>query len=250
MDRELTERIAHELCVERNWQDLEFIDAGNSGAVFRISHPKHGPVALKVYDPAYFKGDNALIEENRIKLQEQLRSHGNPHLIDVLEVGPIVGVNTWFLLMELCSWPNLEKCLRSVRDDQVEELLRQLVDGVLFLQKSGLVHRDIKPANIVVDPSFSRLKLLDLGVLRRIEHTEGNGTDHAETRRFVATAQYSSPEYLTRDELPGSEGFEALNVYQVGAVLHDLIMKTPIFKRKPTLKTNTFCTKRSPQSGL
>jgi serine/threonine-protein kinase len=232
MDLDLTKQIAHELCQERNWQNLEFIDAGNSGAVFKINHPKHGPVALKIYDPAYFKGHNALIEENRIKLQEQLRSHGNPHLIDVLEVGSIAPANTWYLLMELCSWPNLEKCLSSVRDDQVEELLRQLVDGVQFLQENGLVHRDIKPANIAVDPTFSYLKLLDLGVLRRIEHTEGNGTDQAETRRFVATAQYSSPEYLTRDELRGAEGFEALNIYQVGAVLHDLIMKTPIFREE------------------
>jgi serine/threonine protein kinase len=153
-------------------------------------------------------------------------------LIDILEVGAIPEENTWYLLMELCSWPNLQKCLASIRDDQVEELLRQLLDGVQFLQGKGLVHRDIKPANIVVDPTFSHLKLLDLGVLRRIEHTEGNGTDQAETRRFVATAQYSSPEYLTRDELPGAAGFEALNIYQVGAVLHDLIMKTPIFREE------------------
>jgi eukaryotic-like serine/threonine-protein kinase len=178
MDLDLTKQIAHELCQERNWQNLEFIDAGNSGAVFKINHPKHGPVALKIYDPAYFKGHNALIEENRIKLQEQLRSHGNPHLIDVLEVGSIAAANTWYLLMELCSWPNLEKCLSSVRDDQVEELLRQLVDGVQFLQENGLVHRDIKPANIAVDPTFSYLKLLDLGVLRRIEHTEGNASEN------------------------------------------------------------------------
>jgi serine/threonine protein kinase len=152
MNLELTKQIARELGQERHWENLQFIDAGNSGAVFRIDHPKHGPVALKIYDPAYFKGDNALIEENRIKLQEQLRSHGNAHLIDVLEVGAIAEENTWYLLMELCSWPNLEKCLPSVRDDQVEELLRQLVDGVQFLQEGGLVHRDIKPANIVVNP--------------------------------------------------------------------------------------------------
>jgi serine/threonine-protein kinase len=232
MDLELTKRVARKLCEEHNWQNLEFIDAGNSGAVFRIDHPKHGPSALKIYDPAFFKGGNALIEEKRIKLQEQLRSHGNPHLIDILEVGAIAEENTWYLLMELCSWPNLKKCLPSVRDDQVEDLLRQLVDAVEFLQRKGLVHRDIKPANIVVHPTFSHLKLLDLGVLRRIEHTEGNGTDQAETKRFVATTQYSSPEYLTRDELPGAEGFEALNVYQVGAVLHDLIMKSPIFREE------------------
>jgi len=232
MDQNLTQNIAGRLCGVRGWHDLSYIDAGNSGAVFRVVHPEYGPVALKIYDPAYFKGDNALIEEKRVRLQEQLRAHGNPYLIDIFEVGEISEDATWYLLMELCPWPNLEKSLGSVRDDQVEELLRQLVAGVLFLQELGLVHRDIKPANIVIDPTFKNLKLLDLGVLRRIEHTEGNGTDQTETKRFVATAQYSSPEYLTREELPGAKGFEALNIYQVGAVLHDLIMKAPIFKEE------------------
>ncbi|MBR1203305.1 MULTISPECIES: protein kinase domain-containing protein [unclassified Bradyrhizobium] len=232
MDQDLTRQIAIRLCDAKGWRDLSFIDAGNSGAVFSILHPVHGLAALKIYDPAYFKGDNALIEENRVRLQEQLRSHGNPYLIDVFEVGQIREDGTWYLVMELCPWQNLEKALGSIRDDHVEELLRQLVEAVLFLESKGLVHRDIKPANIVVDPTFSKLKLLDLGVLRRIEHTEGNGTDQTETKRFVATAQYSPPEYLIRDEAPGADGFEALNIYQVGAVLHDLIMKSPIFKEE------------------
>jgi eukaryotic-like serine/threonine-protein kinase len=154
MDRTLTTQIAERLCKMRGWHELSFIDAGNSGAVFRIHHPEYGSIALKIYDPAFFQGDNALIEENRVRLQEQLCSHGNPYLIDFLEVGKIADDNTWYLLMELCPWPNLEKALGSVRDDQVEDLLRQLVEGVMFLQDQGLVHRDIKPANIVVDPTF------------------------------------------------------------------------------------------------
>jgi serine/threonine protein kinase len=232
MDKALTLQIAERLCEKQGWRELLYLDAGNSGAVFTIHHPQYGSVALKIYDPAYFQGSNALIEEKRVRLQEQLRSHGNPHLVEFLEVGKISEDSTWYLLMELCPWQNLEKALASVRDDQVEELLRQLVEAVLFLEERGLVHRDIKPANIVVDPTLSKLKLLDLGVLRHIEHTEGNGTDQTETKRFVATAQYSSPEYLTRDELPGAEGFEALNIYQVGAVLHDLIMRAPIFREE------------------
>ncbi len=138
MDEDLTRQIACRLCEKQSWQELSFIDAGNSGAVYRVLHPQYGPVALKIYDPAYFKGANALIEENRVRLQEQMRSHGNPYLIDVFEVGKLSEDSTWYLLMELCPWENLEKCLGSVRDDQIEELLRQLVEGVLFLQERGL----------------------------------------------------------------------------------------------------------------
>lgn len=82
MNRDLAEEIARRLCEAQGWPELSYIDAGNSGTVFRIVHPKYGPVALKIYDPSFFTGDNALIEQNRVKLQEQLRSHGNPYLVD------------------------------------------------------------------------------------------------------------------------------------------------------------------------
>ncbi len=70
------------------------------------------------------------------------------------------------------------------------------------------------------------MKLLDLGVLRKISPDEGSGTDG---RQFIATAQYSPPEFLAREEQQGAPGFAAINVYQVGAVLHDIIMKRPLF---------------------
>lgn len=229
MDIALTEQIAKDLCRSKGWDTPAFIAAGNSAAVFKAKHPEHGPIALKIYDPSFFAGDNALIEENRIRLQEKLRSHGNEYLIDVLEVGKITEANTWFLMMELCPWKTLEDQIEFIPDSNVGELLRQLVNVVQFLEDNGLVHRDIKPANIAISDDFVKLKLLDLGVMRHISPTEGNGTDRDEKRRFIATAQYSSPEYLTREELPGDIGFRALNIYQIGAVLHDLIMKTAIF---------------------
>src|SRR4051812_16180761 len=135
MDKALTLQIAERLCEKRGWRELSYIDAGNSGAVFKIIHPDYKSAALKIYDPAYFQGGNALIEEKRVRLQEQLRSHGNPHLIEFFEVGKISEHNTWYLLMELCPWQNLEKALASISDDHVEELLGQLVEAVSFLQE-------------------------------------------------------------------------------------------------------------------
>ena len=138
MDLDLTKRIAFKLCQSNtSWGEPTFIAAGNSAAVFDFEHPTYGPVALKIYDPAFFVGENALIEEKRIRLQEKLRSHGNPHLIEVLGVGQIAEAGTWFLLMELCPWKTLEDRLNGVPDGAVESLLHQLVDAVQFLERKG-----------------------------------------------------------------------------------------------------------------
>jgi hypothetical protein len=226
------DRIAERACADRGWSAPVRIDNGASAAVYRVE-TKGSLAALKVYDPAYFEGDNALIEANRIDLQRQLREHGCPHLVNVLDAGELGGDGTWYLLMEYCPWKSLEKRLSDVPDEKIHSLLKQLVGAVQFLDSKGLVHRDIKPANIVVSDDFEQLKLLDFGVMRRVAHDEGSGTD---AHKFIATAQYSPPEFLAREEVPGAAGFSAINVYQVGAVLHDLITKTALFGEEKSTK--------------
>lgn len=54
MDLAVTQDIAERLCSKTGWGGLRFINAGNSGGVFEIAHPTHGPVALKIYDPTFY----------------------------------------------------------------------------------------------------------------------------------------------------------------------------------------------------
>src|SRR6266850_2238780 len=116
MDLHRTTEIAKAVCsAKTDWSDPTFIRAGNSAAVFRVNHKLHGRVALKVYDPAFFIGENALIEARRIKLQDELSSHGNANLIEVLEVGELQEYGTWYILMEYCPWPMLDECLSQIQ---------------------------------------------------------------------------------------------------------------------------------------
>jgi hypothetical protein len=65
--------------------------------------------------------------------------------------------------------------------------------------------------------------------MRDIHDPVGIGTDHDGQLPIVATARYSPPEYLFRLLEPGPELWHALDVYQLGGLLHDLIMKRPLF---------------------
>src|SRR5262249_30245775 len=53
-------------------------------------------------------------------------------------------------------------------------------------------------------------------------------TDRAK-QVFVGTLQYSSPEFLLRTEDPSLDGYRAVTLYQLGAVLYDLLMRKRIF---------------------
>jgi hypothetical protein len=63
---------------------------------------------------------------------------------------------------------------------------------------------------------------------------EGAGTDDNGQLPFVATAQYSSPEYLFRLVPQGPDLWRGLTYYQIGGVLHDLIMRRPLFADRVT----------------
>ncbi|WP_181849919.1 serine/threonine protein kinase [Thalassospira xiamenensis] len=232
MDKELVCKIASELCSENGWGEPRYIDSGNSASVFEVEHPADGATALKIYDPSFFRGENALIEINRVKLQVKLVEHGQENIIKILNAGEILSHSTWYLLMEFSPWKSLDKMIEGVPDEEVHNLIKQLVEAVIFLDKNKLIHRDIKPANILVSDDYKKIKLLDLGVIRSTDCDAGNGTDYQNDRKFIATPQYSPPEYITREELKGNDGFKAINLYQIGAVLHDLIMKKEIFSEE------------------
>ena len=206
------------------------IGSGNSASVYQVSMPGQH-VALKIYDPRFFQESNRDVERRRVLDQMSLKGHGNPNLIDFIEAGPIE--DTYYLLMEFLPWKSLDQCLALVDRSEIGASISKIASAAEFLESRNFVHRDIKPANILISEDSKNIKLLDLGVLRPISAThEQGGTDHGYALPFVATAQYSSPAYLFRDSPPTEEMWKALTYYQLGAVLHDLIMIQPIFSHE------------------
>jgi len=205
---------------------------GDGGSAVVFSWDQAGVVrALKVYDPKFFTPDMESAECHRLELQRRLIDQHCPSIIDTFAVDE--EFNTCFVTMEFFLGIELKRVVGKVPDEAVAPLIRQLVEAVRFLEKNNLVHRDIKPENILVSSDFTQLKLLDLGVVREISGDEDRvgGTDHGEKRPFIATAQYSSPEYLFRLEPPSIALWRGLTIYQVGGVLHDLVCKKSLFEQ-------------------
>ncbi|QYG02510.1 protein kinase [Massilia sp. NP310] len=204
------------------------LGSGGSAAVFKWRRGD-AVLALKVYDPTFFDEEDGPAERQRIELQAALIGHECPQLVGIESVEFAFG--TCFMCMQFVPGKELSKCLAEVPRDKIWSLIGQLSDALIFLDKRNLVHRDIKPHNIMVSEDFSTLTLIDLGVVRET-NTAGDyaGTDHGRRRPFIATAQYSSPEYLFRLVEPSPDFWRGLTFYQVGGVLHDLIMRRALFQ--------------------
>lgn len=206
----------------------EYIDSGGSAAVYKINTP-NGFRALKVCNPSLLNGDMGNAEKNRVSLQQRLIGNKSEFIVETyaIEIS-----DTCIIEMEFLSWPSLKAVLKNIPDENIHSLISQLVQAIKQLEMLGLVHRDVKPENILISPDFSKLKLIDFGVIRDISSYDDNLdlTDHGVKKPFLATAQYSSPEYLFRLIEPSQNLWKGLTIYQVGAVLHDLLTKTPIFQ--------------------
>ncbi len=206
---------------------IDTLGAGASAAVFELQDGG-ATLALKVYSPALFKTAGGPAELRRLNLQEQLIGHKCPNLVQLHRVS-FFG-ETCFVEMEQVIGSDLNKLLDQVPRALIAPLIYQLVTAAKYLEDIGLVHRDIKPQNIRVAADFTALKLLDLGVLRKLDNDLApDATAQGPRKPFIATAQYSSPEYLFWLHRPSKELWHALSLYQVGAVLHDMITRRPLF---------------------
>jgi len=210
------------------WTIVSLIDHGKSAAVFkavRDAPPKLA--AVKIFDDELIQRYGDATQLKRIDRELSLIGNRHPNMVEIFGGGFHAESNNHYIVMEYLDGPSLNKCLSKVPDVNIPSLIEQLVSACEYLEVHGFAHRDIKPANIVILDNMSRLVLLDFGVLKPIG--EAGITDVDGQRLFVGTLQYSSPEFLLRDEEDSEAGWHALAIYQVGAVLHDLIMRRPIF---------------------
>jgi serine/threonine protein kinase len=227
MDQIVANRIAKELIGQEvgGWQIISTLNSGKSAVVFKASRLGES-AAVKIFDPEMVERYGKNTQLARIGRELTLRGKHHPNLVRILDGGECSQSGHLFVAMELLESPNLASVISTVPRDRIWPLISQIASAARFLEGLELVHRDIKPENIAITSDFDATVLLDLGVLRPFGVA---GLTDEEQRTFVGTLQYSPPEFLVRQEEDTPEGWRAITFYQLGAVLHDLIMRKRIF---------------------
>ncbi len=228
MDEARAKRIANELKGNTvgDWTILDYINHGKSAVVLKAIKDKDY-AAVKVFDQVLIERFGQETQLKRVEREKTLIGKSHPHLISILDGGICCRSGNIFIAMAYLQQKNLKELIDKIPRDKIALIIHQIASAAKFLEEIGLAHRDIKPENIVLSDDFSHATLLDTGVVRTVGFSEI--TDENEQKVFIGTLRYSPPELLYRDEEDTVEGWQSVSFYQLGAVLHDLIMQHPIF---------------------
>ncbi len=150
-----------------------------------------------------------------------------------------------FLVMEYVDGRTLESVLAN-RTLTIAEALHyagQITDGLAAAHSAGIVHRDLKPANIMITED-NRVKLLDFGLARFVDHTntlETNGATQTTQGTILGTAPYMSPEQAQGRDLDTRS-----DIFSFGAVLYEMLSGRRAFRGESWVGTLAAILKTEP----
>ena len=202
----------------------ELVGEGAMGTVYRATDSVLGrTVAVKVMNAAI-----AREKDHRQRFLREAQAAGSlqhPNVVTIYDLGELDG--HLFIAMEFVHGTDLEKLMTGAEPLKLQSKLDIIVDvlmGLSYAHKHGIVHRDIKPANIRVTED-GHAKIMDFGVA----HLQSS--DMTRTGLVVGTPSYMAPE-----QVMGGKAVPGTDVFAVGAVLYHLLTGSKPFEG-PTLQS-------------
>jgi serine/threonine-protein kinase len=206
---------------------IELVGEGAMGVVYRARDSVlDRTVAIKVMNEAIARQED--LRKRFLHEAQAAASLQHPNVVSIYDLGDFNG--HLFIAMEFVQGVDLEKLLEIGEPLSLQARLDIVIDvltGLTFAHKRGIVHRDIKPANIRVTED-GRAKIMDFGVAHLAS------SSMTSTGSFLGTPSYMAPEQITEGKTT-----PATDLFAVGGVLYQLLTGMKPFDA-PTLQNLFF----------
>ncbi|MDP9202907.1 MAG: protein kinase [Gemmatimonadota bacterium] len=206
---------------------LELVGEGAMGVVYRAQDSVlDRTVAIKVMNDSIARQDD--LRKRFLHEAQAAGSLQHPNVVCIYDLGEADG--HLFIAMEFVQGVDLEHLIESGEPLSLQARLDIIIDvltGLAFAHKRGIVHRDIKPANIRVGED-GRAKIMDFGVAHLAS------SSMTSTGSILGTPTYMAPEQITEGKTS-----PATDIFATGGVLFQILTLMKPFDA-PTLQNLFF----------
>nr|GEY44781.1 mitogen-activated protein kinase homolog NTF6 [Tanacetum cinerariifolium] len=179
-------------------------------------------VAIKKIGMAFDNSIDAKRTLREIKLLCHMDHENIVKIKDIIRPPDKQKFNDVYIVYELMD-TDLHQIIRSsqlLTDDHCQYFLYQLLRGLKYIHSANVLHRDLKPSNLLLDANCD-LKICDFGLARTTSETDF-------MTEYVVTRWYRAPELL----LNCSEYTAAIDIWSVGCILMEILLREPLFPGK------------------
>ncbi|KAF2749321.1 Pkinase-domain-containing protein [Sporormia fimetaria CBS 119925] len=178
------------------------IGGGSFGKVYKgIDRRTGNVVAIKVIDV-----ENAEDEVDDIITEIAILSGMNSQYVTKYYGSYLHGSDLW-IVMEFCSGGSCADLMKPgpISEAEIAVIIKELLNGLVYLHEDHKLHRDIKAANILVSAN-GQVKLADFGVSGQLSATM------TKKNTFVGTPFWMAPEVIKQSGYDGKADIWSLGI--------------------------------------
>lgn len=177
-------------------------------------------VAVKVIDKKKIKNIQVLRNEidmiNRIGLNT---SHDN--IVTYYDIHE--DDDHAYIVMEYCDSCNLFKIMdKPMKDHYVKYYMKQILNGIKFLQDRNIIHCDIKPHNILLTNNKKTIKICDFGFSKYLDPVD----EIKNVESICGSPYYMAPEIFKNKQY----GYYT-DIWSVGIIFYEMLYNKLPFGR-------------------
>lgn len=132
----------------------------------------------------------------------------HPNIVSIFDIE--IATDDAFIIMEYVEGAALSEIDRTLSDNAVAAIFKQVGSALEYAHRNGVLHLDIKPGNIMVTTE-GHAKVLDFG-LASLSSQDGFGS-----------AEGGTVGYMPLEQLEGGEPGEYTDQWALAALLYDLL---------------------------
>ncbi|MBX7047354.1 MAG: serine/threonine protein kinase [Ignavibacteria bacterium] len=179
-----------------NYKITEFIAEGGMGTVYKGIH-LHIDKVVAIKELHHSLTNYAEFRQRFLNEAQILAKLSHPNVISIIDF--IADGNSFYIITEYQEGKTLDNLISNGHFYSVEKckvLFSQILAGIDFAHKNGVIHRDIKPSNILISNN-NLIKILDFGIAK----ISDTGRSLTRTGTKMGSLLYMSPEQILGKEV-------------------------------------------------